>query len=330
VPDNNPLFKEIYIDANPDLVFSFLTERDKFPRWMGRTLEMEPRRGGLFRLDPNGKDLIRGEFLEVIRPRRVVFTWGFESGGLDVPPGSTVVEIDLVPQGEGTLLRLTHRALPADGEVRRGHGAGWDHHLSRLRAVAEGRDPGPDSCPQEGPGTLDAPSHPVVPHAQWIASRTAFLVKEKEFTRLRDELSRQRRELPWEHVEKAYAFDGPGGIETLGDLFAGNSQLIVHHFMFGPDWDAGCKSCSFWADCYDGIGIHLKHRDISFVTISRAPLALLEAYKRRMGWSFKWVSSLGNDFNFDFNASFTREEVERNRRLELPPSGSRLQRSNRR
>ncbi len=153
-------------------------------------------------------------------------------------------------------------------------------------------------------------NHTVVAHDQWIAARKAFLAKEKEFTRLRDELSRQRRELPWELVEKPYVFDGPSGKEALADLFAGRSQLIVHHFMFGPDWDVGCKSCSFWADNYDGIGIHLKHRDISFVTISRAPLPILEAYRQRMGWRFKWVSSLDTDFNFDFNASFTTEEIE--------------------
>jgi predicted dithiol-disulfide oxidoreductase (DUF899 family) len=152
-------------------------------------------------------------------------------------------------------------------------------------------------------------NHPVVAHEQWLAARRAFLAKEKEFTRLRDELSQQRRDLPWEHVEKVYVFDGPNGKETLADLFAGKSQLIVHHFMLGPGWDAGCPSCSFWADNYNGIGIHLKHRDISLLAISRAPFASLEAYKRRMGWSFKWVSSNGSDFNFDFNASFTPEEV---------------------
>jgi predicted dithiol-disulfide oxidoreductase (DUF899 family) len=152
-------------------------------------------------------------------------------------------------------------------------------------------------------------NQPVVGHEQWIAARTAFLAKEKEFTRLRDELSQQRRELPWERVENTYVFEGPNGKETLADLFAGKSQLIVHHFMFGPDWDAGCPNCSFWADNYNGIGIHLKHRDISLLAISRAPLPSIEAYKQRMGWGFKWVSSYGNDFNFDFNASFTPEEV---------------------
>jgi len=151
--------------------------------------------------------------------------------------------------------------------------------------------------------------HPVVGHDEWIGARSAFLEKEKEFTRLRDELSKQRRELPWERVEKAYTFDSPNGKETLSDLFAGTSQLIVHHFMFGPGWEAACPSCSFWADNYNGIDIHLKHRDITLLAISRAPLPNIEAYKKRMGWDFKWVSSFGNDFNFDFNASFTPEEV---------------------
>jgi predicted dithiol-disulfide oxidoreductase (DUF899 family) len=152
-------------------------------------------------------------------------------------------------------------------------------------------------------------NHPVVAHEQWLAARTAFLAREKEFTRLRDELSQQRRDLPWERVEKAYLFDGPDGKETLAELFADKSQLIAYHFMFGPDDKAGCPSCSFWADNFNGIDTHLKHRDISFLAISRAPLPKLEAYKQRMGWSFKWVSSNGNDFNFDFKASFTPEEV---------------------
>jgi predicted dithiol-disulfide oxidoreductase (DUF899 family) len=120
--------------------------------------------------------------------------------------------------------------------------------------------------------------HKIVSHDEWIEARRHLLLKEKEFTRLRDELSLQRRELPWERVDKPYLFDGPGGKEPLGALFAGKSQLIVYHFMFGPEWEAGCKSCSFWADNFNGIDIHLKHRDISFVAVSRAPLAKLDAY----------------------------------------------------
>ena len=153
--------------------------------------------------------------------------------------------------------------------------------------------------------------HRIVPRDQWLAARRDFLVKEKEFTRLRDELSSQRRELPWEKVEKDYVFDGPNGKESLGDLFAGKSQLIVYHFMFDPNWDAGCKSCSFWADNFERLPVHLKHRDISLVATSRAPLAKLEAYAKRLGWTFKLVSSGGNDFNYDYHVSFTPEEVEK-------------------
>jgi predicted dithiol-disulfide oxidoreductase (DUF899 family) len=135
------------------------------------------------------------------------------------------------------------------------------------------------------------------------------LRKEKEFTRLRDELSRQRRELPWEKVEKAYVFDGPKGKETLADLFDGRSQLIVYHFMFGPGWKEGCPSCSFLADGFDGAAIHLAHRDVTFLAISRATLPEIEGFKKRMGWKFKWVSSYGNDFNRDYHVSFTKDEM---------------------
>jgi predicted dithiol-disulfide oxidoreductase (DUF899 family) len=149
--------------------------------------------------------------------------------------------------------------------------------------------------------------HAVVSHEAWLAARTAFLAEEKRFTRLRDELSRQRRELPWERVDKEYVFDGPNGREPLAELFGDRSQLIVYHFMFSPAWDEGCKHCSFWADNFDGIDVHLKHRDVSFVAISRAPLAKIDAFKKRMGWSFKWMSSFESDFNFDYQASFTAE-----------------------
>src|ERR1700737_4521507 len=148
-------------------------------------------------------------------------------------------------------------------------------------------------------------SHRIVSRDEWIEARKQHLAKEKEFTRLRDQLSAQRRDLPWERVDKEYVFEGPNGKETLSELFAGKSQLIVYHFMFDPAWEAGCKSCSFWADNFNGIDIHLKHRDVSFLAISRAPLPKLEAYKKRMGWNFKWVSAFGNEFNFDFNVSFT-------------------------
>jgi predicted dithiol-disulfide oxidoreductase (DUF899 family) len=159
-------------------------------------------------------------------------------------------------------------------------------------------------------GNTRIESHAVVLHQDWLAARKAFLAKEKEFTRQRDELCRLRRDLPWEKVEKAYVFDGPNGPETLADLFGNKSQLIVYHFMFSPEWDEGCEHCSFWADNFNGIPVHLRQRDASFVAISRAPLAKLQAFERRMGWSFKWVSSFHTDFNYDFQASFKPEDVQ--------------------
>jgi predicted dithiol-disulfide oxidoreductase (DUF899 family) len=152
----------------------------------------------------------------------------------------------------------------------------------------------------------------VVSEAEWLVARKDLLTREKELTRLRDEVSRHRRELPWVKVEKQYVFDGPNGKESLADLFHGRSQLIVYHFMFGPNWDEGCKSCSYLADHFDGANWHLPHRDVSFAVISRAPLPKLEAYKKRMGWRFKWLSSHGNDFNFDYHVSFTKEEEKKN------------------
>jgi predicted dithiol-disulfide oxidoreductase (DUF899 family) len=153
-------------------------------------------------------------------------------------------------------------------------------------------------------------NHPVVTHEEWIEARKQLLAKEKEATQVRDEVSRLRRELPWERVEKGYIFDGPNGKERLADLFDGKSQLLVYHFMFDPEWGEGCKSCSFLADHYDRSIIHLRHRDVSMVTVSRAPLAKLEAFKKRMGWSFKWLSSFESDFSRDYHVSFTPEEQE--------------------
>jgi predicted dithiol-disulfide oxidoreductase (DUF899 family) len=147
-------------------------------------------------------------------------------------------------------------------------------------------------------------NHKIVSQNEWLEARKRLLTREKEFTRLRDELSQQRRELPWVNVEKNYVFDGPDGKETLADLFDGRSQLVVYHFMFAPDWEEGCPSCSFWADSFNGIGVHLNHRDVTMVAISRAPLEKLEAFKRRMGWDFKWLSSGSNDFNYDYHVSF--------------------------
>lgn len=158
-------------------------------------------------------------------------------------------------------------------------------------------------------------NHEVVSRDEWLVARKDLLAREKEFTRLRDQLSQQRRALPWRKVEKGYVFDSPNGKETLTDLFERGSQLIIYHFMYGPDWEEGCPSCSFWADNYNGIGVHLNHRDINLVTVSKARLEVLEAYKKRMGWNFKWVSSFDNDFNRDFHVSFTPEEMDKGEML---------------
>jgi predicted dithiol-disulfide oxidoreductase (DUF899 family) len=150
----------------------------------------------------------------------------------------------------------------------------------------------------------------VVGHDEWLAARKELLTKEKEFTRARDELTRQRQELPWERVEKDYVFDGPDGEESLSDLFADRSQLLVYHFMFDPEDDAGCPSCSFWADNFDPIVQHLAHRDVTMIAVSRAPLSKIASYKKRMGWSFKWMSSAGNGFNHDYGVYFEPGERE--------------------
>jgi predicted dithiol-disulfide oxidoreductase (DUF899 family) len=152
-------------------------------------------------------------------------------------------------------------------------------------------------------------NQPTVSRDQWVAARRRLLAKEKEFLRLRDQLSHERRELPWERVDKQYTFEGPAGTETLADLFAGRNQLIVYHFMFAPDWDAGCRGCSFWADSYNGIVPHLNQRDVSFAAVSRAPLPKLLAFAARMGWNFKWVSAANTDFNYDYQVSFKPEDL---------------------
>jgi predicted dithiol-disulfide oxidoreductase (DUF899 family) len=143
---------------------------------------------------------------------------------------------------------------------------------------------------------------------EWRDERLKLLEAEKELTRRSDELAQRRQELPWVRVDKEYRFDTDGGDATLADLFRGRSQLLVYHFMFGPDYSAGCPSCSSIADGFNGIVVHLEHHDVAFATLSRAPLAKLQTYKRRMGWTFPWASSLGSDFNLDFNISFSEEQ----------------------
>lgn len=149
----------------------------------------------------------------------------------------------------------------------------------------------------------------VVSRAEWLSARRELLIKEKQLTRQRDEIDRQRGELPWVKVEKSYIFDGPNGQQTLADLFEDRSQLVVSHFMLGPGWKEGCVGCSFRSDHVEGALVHLEHHDVSFVTISRAPFPEIEAFRMRMGWRFRWLSSYGSEFNYDYHVSFTKEEV---------------------
>lgn len=157
--------------------------------------------------------------------------------------------------------------------------------------------------------------HKVVPLEKWTEARKKLLVEEKKLTQLRDQLNAKRRALPWMKVEKEYVFDGPDGKETLPGLFNGKSQLVIWHFMFGPDWKEGCTHCSFWADTFNGNIVHLAARDTTMLAVSRAPLSKIKPFKKRMGWSFKWVSSAKNDFNFDYHVSFSKEDFRKGKAL---------------
>lgn len=153
-------------------------------------------------------------------------------------------------------------------------------------------------------------THPVVSPEQWALARRALLAREKAFIALRDQLSQARRDLPWERVEASYLFESARGRETLASLFGAHSQLIVYHFMFAPEWEAGCKSCSFWADSFNGVITHLAQRDVAFAAVSRAPYPKLAAFAKRLGWQFQWVSSADSDFNYDYGVSFRADDVE--------------------
>ena len=160
-----------------------------------------------------------------------------------------------------------------------------------------------------GINQVSTENHGVVSRDEWAAERKTLLAHEKELTRLRDQIARERRALPWVRIDKNYVFHAPEGRRTLAQLFEGRRQLLVQHFMFAPGWEQGCPSCSFMADHSDGMNVHLAHRDVTLVAVSRAPLADIERFRQRMGWQFKWLSSHGSDFNYDFGVSFTPEEV---------------------
>ncbi len=151
---------------------------------------------------------------------------------------------------------------------------------------------------------------PLASREQWMQARKALLAREKYMSKALDDLARERRELPWVEIDKAYMFDGPDGKESLSDLFAGRRQLVIYHCMFGQDWEDGCPSCSFWADNFDRIDVHLANRDTTLIAVSNTSIDKIQAYRERMGWGFKWVSALGSDFNHDFHVSFSRQEVD--------------------
>src|SRR5215813_2832700 len=153
-------------------------------------------------------------------------------------------------------------------------------------------------------------AHKIVSRQEWIEARKALMAREKELTQAREAVSEQRRNLPWVKVDKNYVFDGPHGKLTLADLFKNRPQLVVQHVMFAPEWDAACKSCSFWVDGFERMVPHLAARDTTMAAVSRAPVGKLEAFKKRMGWTFDWVSSGHNDFNYDYGVTFTREQID--------------------
>lgn len=303
--------------ASAEEVFDAWVDPESLAVWMApgsvvrSVVEVDARVGGRFRILMKGPDCDHehaGEYRVLERPRRLVFTWASEATG----GRSTTVSVEIRPLGPGeSELTLTHEGLPDEAATAR-HRSGWGDILRNLGEALRAR--GGRGAGAGGGGVMHekragTTGHPVVSREAWLGARTALLAKEKEFSRLRDELSRQRRALPWVKVEKQYVFEGPAGKETLSDLFQGRSQLVIYHFMFHPDSNEGCKHCSFWADSFDGNDVHLAHRDVSFLVVSRAPLAKLQAFQRRMGWSFKWVSSFATDFNHDYHVSFTPDQV---------------------
>jgi predicted dithiol-disulfide oxidoreductase (DUF899 family)/uncharacterized protein YndB with AHSA1/START domain len=244
---------------------------------------------------------MQSQITELDPPRKLAITWGSTGG----------VSFELEPKGKDVLLTVIHCRVTERNTLLNVSG-GWHMHLDVLAARLAGKEPPPfwegwSRLKKEYERRL-AMQHQVVSREDWRAARLALLKEEKELTRRSDELARQRQELPWVRIDKEYRFDTDDGQASLKDLFKGRSQLLVYHFMFGPDYKAGCPSCSAIADGFNGVAVHLANHDVMLWAVSRAPLSKLQAYKRRMGWSFPWASSFGDDFNFDFDVSFTPEQ----------------------
>lgn len=286
--DHDDLVLTERIRANPDEVFDHLVERDKLVRWMGVEAWIDPRPGGGFRCDVTGGDIARGEYIEIDRPRRVVFTWGWE-GNDAIPPGSTTVTITLAPQGDHTLVELRHRGLPT---ALPEHEEGWRNILPRLEGAVSATRLRARLAEQ-----------PVVDKHVWETARQELLEKEKEHTRARDALAAQRRQMPWTPVRESYSFDGPDGPLTLSEAFEGRPQLILYRAFFEPGvhgWpDHACVGCSMVADHVADLA-HLNARDTTLAFVSRAPQPDIARLKKRMGWNMPWYT-ITDHFDRDFD-----------------------------
>ena len=306
--DNRPsLTLTRRLRARPEKVYAAWTEPENLLKWFAQSqakpdslrADLDVRVGGRYRIsftdEKSGEyHEVGGVYREVVPNQRLEFSWAWHS----TPERESLVTVEIKPDAVGTLLTFHHEQF-ADEKARDNHAGVGASFLDEL---------------ETGHRLNAREEHPMQPHKvvsreEWIEARKAHMAHEKEFTHARDRLSAERRALPWVKVDKAYTFDGPNGKVTLSDLFKGRNQLVVQHVMFAPDWDAACKSCSFWADGFERMVPHLAARDTTMIAISLAPVAKLEAFKKRMGWTFDWISSGNNDFNYDYGVSFTPEQI---------------------
>jgi predicted dithiol-disulfide oxidoreductase (DUF899 family)/uncharacterized protein YndB with AHSA1/START domain len=304
-------------DAPRDLVFRMWTEPEHLARWWGPkgftnpVCELDARPGGAILIHMRAPDgavyPMTGVFREYVPPKRLVFSSIAEDGNGN-PALDEITTVTFAAEGEQTKVTVRTKAVgitPAAPRMLAGMEKGWLQSLDRL-AAASGTVAGQQLQQKRG-GSMTA--HRIVSRDEWQEARRAHLKNEKALTRMRDLVSRERRTLPWVKVDKDYVFDTTEGKQTLADLFGRNSQLIVHHFMWRHDLDMGCVSCSLEADHAEGALVHLENHDVSYVRVSRAPLEKVLAYKKRLGWKAKWVSSWGSDFNYDYHVSFTEEQL---------------------
>jgi predicted dithiol-disulfide oxidoreductase (DUF899 family)/uncharacterized protein YndB with AHSA1/START domain len=305
-------------DAPPELVFRMWTEPEHFARWWGPkgfsnpVCELDARPGGAILVHMRAPDgavyPLTGMFREVVPCERIVFTCivadAEGQAALD-----EITTVTFAPEGGKTKVTVRSKAVgiaPSAHLMLAGMEKGWSQSFDRLADVS-GKAASRKLRPNGQGG--DMQPRRIVSRDEWLKARRAHLKNEKALTRMRDLVAAERRTLPWVKVEKEYVFDTAEGKQTLADLFGRNSQLIVHHFMWRHDLDQGCVSCSLEADHAEGALVHLENHDVSYVRVSRAPLPKLLAYRKRLGWKAKWVSSWGSDFNFDYHVSFSEDEL---------------------